>query len=149
MRPMWRRRTNWWVALLLPGLLLRALIPPGFMPMFGPHFSVQLTLCEGYAPAPPMAADMSMDMSEPMSMGTHAPPHAGGEPRTGGNGPLSHQDHGICPYAASSALATLVAMIDVPGSVEPTAPRLISAPQVAYSEISPRAQSPRGPPLEV
>jgi hypothetical protein len=39
-------------------LLLRALIPVGFMPMFGPGFGVQLTLCEGYAPVPSTAMDM-------------------------------------------------------------------------------------------
>src|ERR1039458_8263778 len=38
--------------MMLPGLLLRALIPLGFMPTFGPSLRVQLTLCEGYAPAP-------------------------------------------------------------------------------------------------
>jgi hypothetical protein len=144
-----RRRANWWVALLLPGLLLRALIPIGFMPMFGPDFSVRLALCEGYAPIPSMPADMSMDMSEPMSMGAHALHHSGGAPDADGNGPRSHQDHGTCPYAASPTLASLVALIDVPASVQPSAPCLISAPQVAHFEISPRAQSPRGPPLDV
>lgn len=132
---------------MLPGLLLRALIPLGFMPMFGPDLSVGLTLCESYAPTASMPADMSMDMSDPMSVLAHH--HSGGAPGAGGNGPGSHQDRGTCPYAASATLASLVALIDVPASVQPSGPCLITAPQFAYFEISPRAQFPRGPPLAV
>jgi hypothetical protein len=47
-----RKRKRWWAALVLPGLLLRALIPLGFMPMFGPGYSVGLMLCPAYAPIP-------------------------------------------------------------------------------------------------
>ena len=45
-------RLKLWMAVLLPGLLLRVLTPVGFMPMFGPDFSVRIVLCEGYAPVP-------------------------------------------------------------------------------------------------
>ena len=114
---------------MLPGLLLRALIPLGFMPMFGPDFSVQLTLCEGYAPVPSMAMDMSMDMP--------------------GNGTPSHQEHGTCPYGASPTLAALPALTAVSQVVQVAATSLVSSPQVNYFELSPRAQSPRGPPLPV
>jgi hypothetical protein len=137
------------VALVLPGLLLRALIPLGFMPMFGPDFGIRLALCEGYAPIPSMPAAMSMDMSEPMLMDMHAPHHSRGARDAAGNGPLSHQDHSTCPYGASPTLASLVALTNVPASVEHSAPCLPASPQFAYFEISPRAQSPRGPPLEV
>jgi len=137
-----RKRSRRWVALVLPGLLLRALIPLGFMPMFGPGLSVQLMLCEGYAPVPSTAAEMPMDM--PMDMRAGVPAQA----RTGGGFP-SHQDHSSCPYGASPTLAALPALTHVPLSFEPIAPSPIRAPQVAHLEIAPRAQSPRGPPLQV
>jgi hypothetical protein len=73
---------------LLPGLLLRSLIPVGFMPMFGPGLSVGLMLCPAYAPLPVAISspdgrvskkstahasmDMSaMDMSMEMPMAAH------------------------------------------------------------------------------
>ena len=139
-----RKRASWWVAVVLPGLLLRALIPVGFMPMFGPGLSVQLTLCEGYAPLPSMAMDMSMDMP----MGVPAQHHSGG-PGPGRNGPPSNQDHSSCPYGTSPTLASLPALTDVPVTVQASAPSLILDPQVAHFEIATRAQSPRGLPLEV
>ena len=139
-----RKRASWWVALVLPGLLLRALIPVGFMPMFGPGLSARLTLCEGYAPIPSMPMDMSMDMP----MGVPAQHHSGG-PAPGRNGPPSNQDHSTCPYGTSPTLALLPALTDVPVTVPASAPSLISDPQVAHFEIATRAQSPRGPPLEV
>ncbi len=139
-----RKRSRRWVALVLPGLLLRALIPLGFMPMFGPGLSVQLMLCEGYAPVPSTAAEMSMDMPMPMDVPRGVPEQA----RTGGGFP-SHQDHSSCPYGASPTLAALPALTYVPISFEPTAQSPIRAPQVGYLEIAPRAQSPRGPPLQV
>jgi hypothetical protein len=136
-----RRRADWWVALVLPGLLLRALIPLGFMPMFGPGVSVQLTLCEGYAPVPSMRMDMPM--------GVAAQHHSGGGAGSGGHGAPFHPDHSTCPYGASPTFAALTASCAVPASVQASAPLLISAPQVAHFEIAPRAQSPRGPPLKV
>ena len=76
-----RRRARLWVAFVLPGLLLRALIPVGFMPMFGPNFGVRITLCEGYAPVPSMPMDMSMDMPMDMPMSVPAQHHSPGDPR--------------------------------------------------------------------
>src|ERR1700722_19763927 len=98
-----RSRANWWVALVLPGLLLRALIPLGFMPMFGPDISLRLMLCNGYAPFPSMPMDMSMDML--MAASTDMP--AQHPPVAPGNGVPSHQQHRTCPYGASSTLAAL------------------------------------------
>ena len=144
-----RNRGICWVAMMLPGLLLRALIPLGFMPTFGPSLRVQLTLCEGYAPAPSTAMDMSMDMPMDMPMGVPVQHHPGGDPSPGGNRSPVHQDHGACPYGASPTLAALPALADVPVTVQPPAPSPISAPQVVSFEILPRAQSPRGPPVEV
>jgi hypothetical protein len=119
------------------------------MPMFGPGLGVQLTLCLGYAPVPSIAMDMSMDMPMDMPMSVPAQHHSGGEPSSGGGGAPSHQDHNTCPYGASPAFAALAAWTAVPASVQISAPSLTSAPQVAHFEIALRAQSPRGPPLEV
>ena len=133
-----RRRASWWVGLVLPGLFLRALIPLGFMPMFGPDFRVQLALCEGYAPAPMTAMDMSMDM--PMDTWTgDALQHHPGEPSSGNDGTPAHQDHRACPYGASPALAGVPALMDVPGTVQVSATSLVPSPQVAHFEIVPRA----------
>ena len=133
--------------MVLPGLILRALIPLGFMPKFGPGMSVQLTMCDGYAPLPWMSTDMSMDMPTdmPMEMAAH---HAGGRHGSGGSDSPAHPGHSACPYAASSTLASLVASIDVPTPARLTTPGPMSAPQVAHFKMAPRAQSPRGPPLE-
>ena len=133
-----RKRSRLWVAIVLPGLLLRALIPLGFMPMFGPGLSVQLALCEGYAPVPSTAAEMSMDM--PMAVPMNTP--------TGKPSSPSHQDHSACPYGASPTLAALPTMSEVAVSVPPTVPSVTLVPQVGHFEIAPRAQSPRAPPLE-
>ena len=135
-----RHRANWWVALVLPGLLLRALIPLGFMPMFGPHFSVRLTLCEGYAPVPSMAMDMSMDMPMAASMDGPALHH----PDAPGKG--IPQERVTCPHGASPTLAALPALRAVSLTVQVAATSLLSSPQVTYFGLSPRAQSPRGPP---
>ena len=144
-----RKRSKRWAAIVLPGLLLRALIPVGFMPMFGPDFGVQLTLCEGYAPVPSTAMDMSMDMPMDMPIGLPVPHHPGGESSPGGSGPDSHQDHSACPYGASPTFAALPALANVLLTVQPSQQSRQFAPQVAHYAIAPRAQSPRGPPLEV
>jgi hypothetical protein len=130
-------------------LLLRALIPVGFMPMFGPNFGVQITLCEGYAPVPSMPMDMSMDMPMDVPMSVPAQHNSPSDPSSGKDGAPSHQDHSTCPYGASPTFAALVALTAVPAVVQASARSLISSPQIGYFQIAPRAQSPRGPPLEV
>jgi hypothetical protein len=144
-----RRRARLGIAFVLPGLLLRAMIPVGFMPMFGPNFGVQLTLCEGYAPVPSMPMDMSMDMPMDMPMSAPAQHNSPGDPSAGKDGAPSHQDHSTCPYGASPTFAALAALAAVPAPVQASARPLISSPQISHFQIAPRAQSPRGPPLEV
>lgn len=150
-----RKRSGWWVAMVLPGFLLRALIPLGFMPMFGPGHSVGMMLCPGYVPAATMPvampAEMSMDMSMDMPVDTRAgslESHGSGA-ESGGAGHQSpaHQDHGACPYGASPTLATLALPSDqyVAGE-RPASNAALSAPQIDHADIAPRAQSPRGPP---
>jgi len=141
---------------VLPGLLLRALIPVGFMPMFGPGMEVQLALCEDYAPvAPPgvhetMGMSMGMGMGMSMDMPMAAPTqYSSGEPSTGGER-HSFQDRNACPYAASSTLATQSMFAYLPTAVErPPAPPSLRLAQVLDSAIAPRAQSARGPPPKI
>ncbi len=138
-----RKRASWWVAVVLPGLLLRALIPLGFMPMFGHGYGVRLALCEGYAPVPSMAMDMPADMPMDMPIGT--PMH----PVSGGSRSPVHKDHSACPYGASPTLAALAPLPDVPLAAQPTERAAIWAPQIAHFAIAARAQSPRAPPSKV
>ena len=148
-----RKRSRTWVAVVLPGLLLRALIPVGFMPMFGPGMEMQLALCEDYAPVAPPAVrqtmDMSMDMSMDMPMDAPTQQHSSDESSTG-DARHSPQDHNACPYAASSTLATQSTFAYLPTPVErpPAQPSLWLA-QVLDSAIAPRAQSARGPPFKI
>jgi hypothetical protein len=141
-----RKRLRWWVALLLPALVLRSLIPLGFMPMFGPGYGVQFVLCEGYAPVPETtpSASMSMSMDMPMSVATD-PTGQTVAAHADGGAPL-HQDHGTCPYGSAPALAGLPTLAVVLVAVQPAAEPAVIAAQVGYYEISPRAQSSRGPP---
>jgi hypothetical protein len=136
--------------LLLPGLVLRSLIPLGFMPMFGPGYGVQFVVCEGYAPAPGTRSSMSMDMPMDMPMD----PARGSPDQLRQNDALhvhggtpAHQDHGTCPYGSAPALGGLPTLAIVLVAVQPAANPVITSAQVAYFEVFPRAQSPRGPPV--
>ena len=157
-----RKRAGWWVAMVLPGFLLRSLIPLGFMPMFGPGHSLRMMLCPGYAPVASMivevpadasgetSMDMSMDM--PMDMPVDVPPGnvkphgSAAEPAGAGRHPPVHQDHAACPYGASPPLATLVLSSNLDVADQPQSHAAPAAPQIAHAEMAPRAQSPRGPP---
>ena len=131
------RRVRWWVAMLLPGFLLRSLIPVGFMPMVGAGHGLQLIVCDGYAPVPWSSAPMPMDMPD-MPMGAAA--HPGGSHHT------HHPDHGACPYGSSPALGALPTLAMLPAVVQRPAEPAAASPQVAHFEVSARAQSARGPP---
>lgn len=176
------RRTRFWAVVLLPGLLLRSLIPVGFMPMFGPGLSLRLMLCPEYAPlpaainspAPPAdsasTADTSMDMSDmDMSMEMQLADHEGqpvdrGRKRSDAsvsawtrrstplNGSLpggrsDHQEHTLCPYAASAALAGSPTYSNLTAGKQAVTEFALLTPQIAYFRVAPRAQSARAPPL--
>jgi len=148
-----RKRARCWAVAVLPALLLRSLIPVGFMPMFGPGMSVQLSLCEDYAPIPPPASDAAMDMptgkAMDMPMAAPAQRHSTGEPQAGGGAPRFHQKHSACPYAASSTLAAQSTSANVATAAQSATRLPLRASQVARIKITPRAQSARGPPSEV
>jgi DUF2946 family protein len=125
-----RKRTRGWAALLLPLLLLRALIPVGFMPMIGPDHSVRLVICDNYAPLPASMMDMPMDG---MDMGGGRPP--------------VHQDHGGCPFGSSPALGALPTLALSPILIHHATPLPVAESQVDFFKAPDRAQSPRGPPV--
>jgi Protein of unknown function (DUF2946) len=122
------KRLRGWVAVLLPILLLRALIPVGFMPMVGADHSVRLVICDSYAPVPTSMMDMAMDGAD------------------GSGGPPVHQQHGSCPYGASPALGALPALAFLPLVFHRPATIVVAAPRVDFHPALYRAQSPRGPP---
>jgi hypothetical protein len=136
-----RKHVRWWVAFLLPGLLLRALVPVGFMPMVGPDHGIRLAICESYAPVPWTTPSMSMDM--PMDAPAHQ--HAGHATHAGGHSP-AHQAQGSCPYGSSPALGALPTLAVLPEAVQRSPEAALASSQIRYFEVSPRAQSPRGPP---
>jgi hypothetical protein len=142
------KRVRWWVALLLPGLVLRSLIPLGFMPMFGPGYDVRFVVCESYAPVPgATSSSMDMPMDMPMDAATSTPDHLrqNAAPHVD-HGVPAHQDHNTCPYGSGPTLGGLPALAIVLVAVRPVTEPAVTAAQVAYFEVSPRAQSPRGPP---
>ena len=127
------KRARGLTAWLLAVFFVRSLIPVGFMPMVGPDHSLQLTLCDGYAPVPSMPASQSMDMSPDPGM---VMPH-----------PRLHQDHGTCLFGASPAFGAPLALSVLPVVQRPTVGIRALSSQVVHYEVPYRAQSARGPPV--
>jgi hypothetical protein len=139
----------------MPGLLLRALVPIGFMPQFGPGPSVGLMLCPAYAPVPSMdisGMDMPMDMpmevprGVPQATTPGAPNHPTAPPPAGGMPSGDYQQHSLCPYAKSASLAPLPTVFNLPMAEQSATTLVLAAPQIAWFQIPARAQSPRAPP---
>jgi hypothetical protein len=121
------RHRLWWTALLFPCLLLRALIPVGFMPAVGATGAVRMAICRGYEPA-----------ARPTQPAAVAPAEGHRTPDRHGQG--------ICPFGASPAHAALPApgnsLIPVPRPAGPAIP----TPTDDFFSVPFRAQAPRGPP---
>ncbi len=136
---------------MLPGFLLRSLIPIGFMPMFGPGLHVSLMLCADYAPVPAAASDgssdigMSMRMDMPMDMPMASSTDSPTRPDQGRGAP--HQDHVSCPYGTGPAMAAMPVWATPSLRLARPAEPAILAAQVTALEIAARAQLPRGPPV--
>jgi Protein of unknown function (DUF2946) len=131
------KRLGGWMAVLLPILLLRALIPVGFMPMVGSDHSIRLVICDSYAPVPDSLMDMAMDGDMDMSLASGP---------DGSGGPPVHKDHGSCPYGAGSALGALPTLVLLPALFHRPSMIFVAASQVDVYPAPYRAQSPRGPP---
>jgi hypothetical protein len=143
-----RKRLRVWMAVLVPGLLLRVLTPLGFMPMFGPGFSVQIVLCEGYAPVPGAASSMVMSMGMPMDpsmdMSVHPPSSDAAKP--GGVSPEHQSRNTCCLYGSIPSLGVLPALTVLPAIDQRPAELPIPTAQIDVFPLLARAQSPRGPP---
>jgi hypothetical protein len=140
---------KWWAVLFLP-MLLRALIPVGFMPMAGPNHSLELVVCDGDGPLS-AAASMPMSMKMPAGMAMEMPPGtsmdgAGSAPGSP-NPRHGHTLSGTCPYGSAPALGALPTLAILPRlSIQPSLKASLATAQVAYIEASLRSQSARAPP---
>ena len=139
------RRNRWllWAALVVPALLLRALLPVGYMPGAG-----GLVLCSGVAGVQSPAAMPGMDMSasEMLAMNVVPGPEAGPMTATGhphapmGQGdpcPFAASGAGYAPASTSTALCALVAVERAPQ---------VDHPVAHHVQTILRTQAARGPP---
>ena len=137
--PYLRSRGRRWTTLLLPALLLRALIPFGFMPMVAGG-GLTIGLCPGEAPLPPgIAAAHHAEQHA----GHSAAEHGGGHAGDFGGG--AH--HAPCLFAASAAPAVAPDSVAVAPLDGLEARALPGAATHLFPPTILRAQSPRGPPL--
>jgi hypothetical protein len=133
-----QRRRRRLALLVLPALLLRALIPAGFMPLAGAG-GLYLGFCPGAGPLPPGLS----------ASATHAS-HLGHEHHGGhGSGPVdpSHQ-HPACLFSAGAAATFAAAPVVAPSVVASLAPRADFSAGIFLPAIL-RSQSSRGPPIPV
>lgn len=96
MNPRWirHRRTRFWVTvLLLPALVWRVLVPPGFMPATGANHLPTMQMCHGAGPLP-AGADSTPERVP------HAPGHGAGHETT-------------CVFAAAGNVAPPPAVLAV------------------------------------
>lgn len=119
-----RRRTL--ALLVLPALLLRALLPPGFMPAAHGGFGFALTICPGHG----LVAML-------------------GDPAAGDTTPAPAGSHHDAPCAFAAAAAGLAPPSALP-PFDTNAARIAGVPPLPVTTAATcpdvRAQSPRGPP---
>jgi hypothetical protein len=133
--PHLRTRRQWLAWLLLPALLLRALIPAGFMPFAGPD-GAYLGFCPGSGALQPGESELATHASH----GGHTH-HGAGAP----GAPGTHQ-HPSCLFS-TGATTTFAATFGVA-----LAPPVLSAPAVRVASLIflpaiLRSQSSRAPPV--
>ena len=144
--PYLRSRGRRWTALLLPALVLRALIPFGFMPVVAGG-GMTIGLCPGEAQLPPgIAAAHQIDQhaeQHAQHAGHALAEHSGGHAGDLGGG--AH--HAPCLFAASATPAVTPAIVALAphDGLEAQAPPAAAADFFLPTIL--RAQSPRGPPL--
>jgi len=142
-----RKCARAWMAWLLPALVLRSLIPVGFMPMFGPGQGVQLVLCDSYAPVPSMPGSDSMEMSKDMSMAAGMDRSHGALGNAATRHGENHQDHATCLFGSSPALGAPLKLFSSTTTLQPPAQLPTVSPQLSCYEAPFRAQTARGPPI--
>jgi hypothetical protein len=129
------RRNRRLALLILPALLLRALIPAGFMPFAGTG-GAYLGFCPGAGDLPPQMSGHASHAGH----GTHEHPD-GGAP-----GAPSMGHHPACVFSAGAGAtlaATPTAVLESPLVTAPTQ----SVASLTFLPAIQRAQSSRGPPL--
>jgi hypothetical protein len=133
--PRLRAAKRRWALLALPALLLRALIPVGFMPVATAD-GLSIEFCPDAGPLPAAAS-------------AAADPHAHHHHHTeGGADPSSASHHAPCPFAASATLAAAPEAASVPAAhalERASGDAEVSARAFVPSIV--RAQSPRAPPV--
>jgi hypothetical protein len=137
--PYLRRRGRRLTRLLLPALLLRALIPFGFMPVVAGG-GLTIGFCPGESA--PLAALTAHHSHSGQSGHQHAP-HAGGD----GGIPGTAAHHAPCLFAASATPAFTPAILAVAVCGAGLALRHASASDTLFLPTILRAQSSRAPPL--
>jgi hypothetical protein len=112
------------------------------------------------AGAPTDMSAMAMSMEMPAHQGQsvdQSPQLANASTPTGGSVPLhgsipssgsEHQEHTLCPYAASATLAAPPADFSFTAREQATTEFALLTAQIAYFRLAPRAQSARAPPLD-
>jgi hypothetical protein len=114
-----RRHLHWIIALLLPLMVVRGLLPAGYMPV-AERGEIRMALCSGGLQLPGGAGDS----------GDHRLP--------GGNGD--------CLFAHSAASAPPPAIIALDSSAFSSETSLATPLAQQRASVIPRAQSSRGPP---
>ena len=125
--------------ILAAALLLRSIVPTGWMPMSDGN-SIRIMLCDGFGPAAGYTANQSNDHVGP-NAGTHDHESMHGE----GHG--EDAPHDPCPFGL--ALASALDVADPPAAVlpleavaAPASSRRIAARLVAASGLRPHARAP-------
>jgi len=116
---------------VLPALLLRALIPAGFMPLAG-ESGAYLGLCPGAGPATAPSELLAHHTRQ-----HHTHDHGGA--------PGAHH-HPACIFSLGATTASVASLSLLSAMTPPTEPAERSGSLVLLPPIL-RAQSPRGPPL--
>jgi hypothetical protein len=141
-----RGRRRRFATLLLPALLLRALIPFGFMPLLGGG-GLTIGFCpgEGALPAGFAAANVQLLHAAHLTHLHHD--HAlGGGPHGGPGDPGRSSHEAPCPFAASAKPAFAPAILALATAAALAAPHEAAAAATVFLPTIVRAQSPRGPP---
>jgi hypothetical protein len=125
-------------ALLLPALLLRALIPFGFMPVLAGG-GLTIGFCPGEAAVPPGLTAAHPSAAQHFDHLGHHPGGHAGEPAGGAH-------HAPCLFAASANPAFAPALYAVASDTTLSVQPLAAPTTTLFLPTVLRAQSPRAPP---
>ena len=141
-----RGRRRRFATLLLPALLLRALIPFGFMPLTGVG-GLTIGFCPGEGALPAALAAANVKLLHAAQTGHLHHDHAFGGARHGGSGEPGRSAHEApCVFAASAKPAFAPAILALEAAAPGARPHEAYAAPTIFLPTILRAQSPRGPP---